>query len=119
MMEICAEGFDRLTDSTQSLDRLGELLNEQWKLKRSLINKISNKDVDLIYATGIEAGALGGKLLGWTARHIISWKMFIRFGCLPLWTLSSVAANILPNPCCIKIPFYLLNRSFRFARIKV
>ena len=64
MMEICAEGSDRLTDSTQSLDRFGVLLNEQWKVKRSLTNKITNKEIDEIYDAGINAGALGGKLLG-------------------------------------------------------
>ena len=64
MMEICNEGQRRLTDSNQSLDKFGELLDEQWKIKRSLTNKISNKDIDSIYTAGIEAGALGGKLLG-------------------------------------------------------
>lgn len=64
MMEICNEGLLRLTDSKQSLDKFGELLDEQWQIKRSLTDKISNKDIDDIYKSGIEAGALGGKLLG-------------------------------------------------------
>ena len=64
MMAICNEGQMLLTDSNQSLDKFGELLGEQWKIKRSLTNKISNKDIDSIYTAGIEAGALGGKLLG-------------------------------------------------------
>ena len=42
----------------------GAKLNEQWELKRNLTNKISNKEIDDIYDAGIEAGALGGKLLG-------------------------------------------------------
>ena len=33
-------------------------------MKRSLANSISNPLVDTLYNSGIEAGALGGKLLG-------------------------------------------------------
>tara|TARA_B100000315_G_C14593097_1_gene597037 strand:- start:2289 stop:3284 length:996 start_codon:yes stop_codon:yes gene_type:complete len=64
MMHICNEALERLTNNNGSLDEFGELLNEQWKIKRSLTDNISNKDIDSIYASGIEAGALGGKLLG-------------------------------------------------------
>ena len=64
MMEICEEGLKLLTDSRQPLDRFGKLLNEQWKVKRSLTDKITNKEIDEIYDAGISAGALGGKLLG-------------------------------------------------------
>jgi D-glycero-alpha-D-manno-heptose-7-phosphate kinase len=64
MKEICDEGLKRLTDSKQSLDKFGELLNDQWKIKRDLTDKITNKEIDSIYEAGINAGALGGKLLG-------------------------------------------------------
>jgi D-glycero-alpha-D-manno-heptose-7-phosphate kinase len=64
MMHICNEALECLTNNNGSLDEFGELLNEQWKIKRSLTDNISNKDIDSIYASGIEAGALGGKLLG-------------------------------------------------------
>ena len=64
MMEVCNEGLKRLTDSKISLDEFGNLLNDQWEIKRSLTNKISNKEIDSIYVAGIKAGALGGKLLG-------------------------------------------------------
>ena len=64
MLEICDEGLKQLTDPNQSLDRFGLLLNEQWKVKRSLTDKITNKEIDEIYDAGIRAGALGGKLLG-------------------------------------------------------
>ena len=53
-----------LNDDRESIDRVGKLLNEQWLIKRSLTNKITNKNIDDIYNAGIEAGALGGKLLG-------------------------------------------------------
>lgn len=64
MMDICDEGLNRLVDNKQSLDGFGKLLDEQWKIKRSLTDKISNKEIDAIYTAGINAGALGGKLLG-------------------------------------------------------
>jgi len=64
MTDLCIEGLERLKDPKQSLDEFGKLLDEQWKIKRSLTSIISNKDIDSIYTAGIEAGALGGKLLG-------------------------------------------------------
>jgi D-glycero-alpha-D-manno-heptose-7-phosphate kinase len=64
MIRICEEGLSRLTDTKQSIDEFGKLLDEQWKIKRGLTNMISNKQIDSIYDAGIDAGALGGKLLG-------------------------------------------------------
>ena len=46
------------------IDDFGRILNEGWLLKRSLANSISNPLVDTLYEQGMEAGALGGKLLG-------------------------------------------------------
>ena len=62
--DICLEGFSVLNDDRESIDRVGKLLNDQWLIKRSLTDKITNKNIDDIYNAGIEAGALGGKLLG-------------------------------------------------------
>jgi D-glycero-alpha-D-manno-heptose-7-phosphate kinase len=42
----------------------GRLLDESWKLKRSLSNKISTAYIDNMYETARRAGAIGGKLLG-------------------------------------------------------
>ena len=44
--------------------KFGKLLNESWKLKRSLSDKISSEHIDNLYSTAIKAGAVGGKLLG-------------------------------------------------------
>lgn len=52
---LCSQG---------SLNALGQLLHESWKLKRSLASGISNTAVDEAYNAAREAGALGGKLLG-------------------------------------------------------
>ena len=47
-----------------NLDDFGTLLNEAWQEKRNLSRLISNPQVDEIYASAIDAGALGGKLSG-------------------------------------------------------
>lgn len=47
-----------------NLDDFGCILHENWLLKKSLTSGISNGIVDQMYSKGIEAGALGGKLLG-------------------------------------------------------
>ncbi len=43
---------------------LGELLDENWKLKKSLSSKITNDSIDGIYNEAVNAGAFGGKLSG-------------------------------------------------------
>ena len=47
-----------------SISEFGTLLNESWKLKRSISDRVSNPIIDRIYDTAIKNGALGGKLLG-------------------------------------------------------
>ncbi|MBF0594995.1 MAG: kinase [Candidatus Omnitrophica bacterium] len=46
------------------LKGFGTLLNESWKLKRTLSDKITTDAIDDMYARAMKAGALGGKLLG-------------------------------------------------------
>jgi D-glycero-alpha-D-manno-heptose-7-phosphate kinase len=57
------EGY-RILVGRGSLAPFGELLHKAWLLKRELDPAISNDTVDEIYRAGLEAGALGGKLLG-------------------------------------------------------
>lgn len=45
-------------------DDVGRILHENWLLKKSLVDSISNHDIDEMYQKAIEAGALGGKLCG-------------------------------------------------------
>jgi len=47
-----------------SLDAMGDILHENWKLKKSLSEHISNSRIDAAYEAARCAGALGGKLLG-------------------------------------------------------
>ena len=53
-----------ITEKTADLDDFGRLLDHTWKLKRQTGSAVSTNSIDGLYARGIEAGALGGKLLG-------------------------------------------------------
>lgn len=46
------------------MDDVGGLLHDTWLLKRELSDKVSNKEIDGLYNSAREAGAIGGKLLG-------------------------------------------------------
>lgn len=46
------------------LDDFGRILHEGWLMKKSLASGISTGIVDELYERGMQAGALGGKLLG-------------------------------------------------------
>lgn len=47
-----------------NIDAMGEILHQNWLLKKTLANGISNPLIDEIYEKALSAGALGGKLLG-------------------------------------------------------
>lgn len=53
-----------LIDPTADLDEFGRLLDHTWRLKRQTGSQISTDCIDMLYEKGLEAGALGGKLLG-------------------------------------------------------
>ena len=46
------------------IDDFGRLLDLEWNLKRTINGKVSNTVIDGYYSEAMEAGALGGKLLG-------------------------------------------------------
>ena len=46
------------------LNEFGQLLHGGWLAKKSLSNKISNKNIENFYITSRKFGVLGGKLLG-------------------------------------------------------
>jgi D-glycero-alpha-D-manno-heptose-7-phosphate kinase len=46
------------------LDDFGRLLHETWRMKKCQSTLVSNPVVDAIYQKAMDAGALGGKLLG-------------------------------------------------------
>lgn len=64
MMELVDEATSLLQCKEERLEEFGQLLHEQWLIKRDMSSKISNGHLDDIYQVGLRAGALGGKLLG-------------------------------------------------------
>ncbi|MDA8431684.1 MAG: kinase [Nitrospiraceae bacterium] len=64
MRALVDEAEKILVSGTGDFGDFGRLLNETWKLKRTLSSQISNSEIDTIYETGIRNGAVGGKLLG-------------------------------------------------------
>lgn len=47
-----------------NLEVFGQIIHENWELKRSLTHEVSTSQIDDWYARARKAGALGGKLLG-------------------------------------------------------
>ena len=64
MLSLVDDAETVLTDKNSDLDEFGRLLDHTWKLKRQTGSAVSTNSIDELYAKGIKAGALGGKLLG-------------------------------------------------------
>ena len=64
MLALVDEAEKVLTDKQIDLDEFGRLLDHTWKLKRQTGSAVSTNSIDELYAKGMAAGALGGKLLG-------------------------------------------------------
>ncbi len=64
MYRLVDEAEKILTDKNVSLDGFGRLLDYTWKLKRGISGGISTGSIDEQYTKAMDAGALGGKLLG-------------------------------------------------------
>lgn len=62
MYEMVIEAMNVLNG--HDLLAFGRLMDESWKLKRTLSDKISTEHIDNLYETARRAGAIGGKLLG-------------------------------------------------------
>ena len=64
MLALVDEAQSILTSREGDLDEFGRLLDQSWRLKRQTGSKISTGSIDMLYERALEAGALGGKLLG-------------------------------------------------------
>lgn len=64
MHAMVEDGLSILGSVNGSLDDFGKLLDLSWNYKRRLSDRITNSTIDEIYSEAINAGALGGKLLG-------------------------------------------------------
>ena len=64
MYEMVDDAIEILNGSDSDITDFGRLMHETWMIKRGLTNKITTPEIDKIYGAALEAGALGGKLLG-------------------------------------------------------
>lgn len=64
MLEMVDEAISILNGKYSDITDFGRLLHKSWMIKRGLTDKISTSDIDKIYETAINSGAIGGKLLG-------------------------------------------------------
>lgn len=62
IVELCRQMHKHLIRG--ELIDFGRSLHQTWLLKRGLSSSISNPEIDQIYESAMDAGALGGKLLG-------------------------------------------------------
>jgi len=63
LQQMVGEAIEIL-NSRRDFAGLGRLLDESWKIKRTLSDKVTNPHLDEIYRTARKNGAIGGKILG-------------------------------------------------------
>lgn len=64
MLGLVDEAEKLLIGENTELDEFGRLLDYTWRLKKGTGKGVSTDNIDLLYKKAIDAGALGGKLLG-------------------------------------------------------
>ncbi len=64
MRQMVDEAITILNNGKRDIVEFGKLLHESWKLKKSLSDKITTPQIDMIYESAMGAGAIGGKLIG-------------------------------------------------------
>lgn len=63
-MLILVDRAHAVLTGNEDLSAFGALLHETWMEKRLLDSAVSSSEIDSLYQQGVDAGALGGKLLG-------------------------------------------------------
>lgn len=64
MQAMVDEALSILQNTNESIDSFGKLLDASWQYKRSLSDRVSTPEIDSIYQAAMDAGAIGGKILG-------------------------------------------------------
>ena len=64
ILSLVKDAKNNLLSPNFRLKYWGELLNEQWLLKKALSKNVTNKKINAIYDEMLNLGAYGGKLLG-------------------------------------------------------
>jgi len=62
LQQLVDDGEEVLNNG--NLMEFGSLLNTGWQIKRGMASKTSTNYIDSLYQKGLDAGAVGGKLLG-------------------------------------------------------
>jgi D-glycero-alpha-D-manno-heptose-7-phosphate kinase len=62
--ELASQFYDLIIDPRIDLEKLGELLHQNWLSKKMLSEKVSNSLIDNYYEAALKNGAYGGKILG-------------------------------------------------------
>jgi len=63
-MRVLVHPLREVLSGNKDLNTFGAILHEGWLLKKSITNEISNSQIDGYYEKALQAGAIGGKLLG-------------------------------------------------------
>lgn len=64
MKEITNAASAVLENNAEDMDKFGILLGQEWEQKKKTGKAVSSEKINTLYQIGINAGALGGKLLG-------------------------------------------------------
>jgi D-glycero-alpha-D-manno-heptose-7-phosphate kinase len=64
LMQMVCEAVSILHGKPEHITEFGKLLHESWLIKRGITKMITTDKIDSLYNAAIDAGALGGKLLG-------------------------------------------------------
>lgn len=64
MHEMVGQGISILSNDATPIKEFGTLLDEGWRYKRSLSERVTMPEIDEVYAAAKDAGAIGGKILG-------------------------------------------------------
>ena len=64
MGALVDQAISVLQSKTAPIEEFGQLLHESWMQKRKLSDRVSTGQIDALYDTARDAGAIGGKLLG-------------------------------------------------------
>lgn len=62
MLSLTNQAEELLTSG--DLDEFGRMLDHTWRLKRNVNSAVTTNRIDEVYEAAVQAGALGGKLLG-------------------------------------------------------
>jgi D-glycero-alpha-D-manno-heptose-7-phosphate kinase len=64
MHKMAEQAMMILQNPAHPIAEIGHLLHDSWRLKKELADCVSTQSIDQMYAAAMNAGALGGKLLG-------------------------------------------------------